>query len=126
MAKQQNVIRGSLSLTILALLQMQDMYGLQLISQIKKICNDQIYCPAGVIYPVLARLEAEGNISSKTVRVENNQKRIVYHIESLGEQYLEYLLNQYEKTTNGISLILQARQQKLNEKLCYNTKDVNV
>lgn len=107
--------RGVASLTILALLKREDMYGYQLVQETSRISGGRLTTQEGSLYPVLYRLLEQGLISDKRVLVGKRMTRIYYHLEPAGEARLRELIQEYEETTQGVFLIIQSGGEKENE-----------
>lgn len=109
----QNLFRrGVTSLVILALLKREDMYGYQLVQETARISCGKLTTQEGSLYPVLYRLLDQGLISDKRVLVGKRMTRIYYHLEPAGEKRLQELIAEYEETTQGVFLIIQAEGEK--------------
>lgn len=104
--------RGVTSLVILALLKREDMYGYQLVQETARISGGKLTTQEGSLYPVLYRLLDQGLISDKRVLVGKRMTRIYYHLEPAGEKRLQELITEYEETTQGVFLIIQAEGEK--------------
>lgn len=99
---QNNFRRGVMSLVILALLKREDMYGYQLVQETERCSGGRIVTQEGSLYPVLYKLLDQGLISDRKVQVGKRMVRVYYHLEPAGEQRLEELICEYEKTTRGV------------------------
>lgn len=68
--------KGSLVTIILKLLSKQDkMYGYEITQKVKKMTNGALNITEGALYPALHKLEAEGVLSVKVVRVDNRLRK---------------------------------------------------
>lgn len=99
---QNNFRRGVMSLVVLALLKREDMYGYQLVQETERGSGGMIATQEGSLYPVLYKLQDQGLISDKKVQVGKRMVRVYYHLEPAGEQRLEELIGEYERTTQGV------------------------
>ena len=99
--------RGVMSMIILSLLKKEDMYGYQLVQETERLSGGAVVTQEGSLYPVLYRLQDRGYISDRKILVGKRMTRVYYHIEEAGEQYLQSLVQEYNKLTKGIYQILQ-------------------
>ena len=104
---QSSFRRGVMSLVLLALLHREDMYGYQLVQQIQECSDGRIVTQEGSLYPVLYKLQDQGYISDRKVKVGKRMNRIYYHLEPSGEERLAELIREYEEMTRGVFMILE-------------------
>src|SRR3972149_1604569 len=67
--------RGDFSLLILGLLAGREMYGYELVAELRKRSDAVIDLPEGTVYPALRRLEREGLIGGRWVDAANGPRR---------------------------------------------------
>jgi PadR family transcriptional regulator PadR len=100
--------RGSMEMLVLHLLKRGDRYGFELTQLIDKHSEGIIKITLGSLYPLLYKLEEKGYVTEREALVGKRLKRIYYHLEEAGGQYLDELVNEYEETQRGIRRILQS------------------
>ena len=96
-------MRGKLSAMILCTLKSENLYGLQIIKEIKTLTNGQTDIKLPSLYSALHKLEAEGYITSYWENSEIGGKRRYSALTEKGRQYLvEHPLDfsQYENAPN--------------------------
>lgn len=59
-----DLLRGSLDLMVLSVLAKEPQYGYSIQQQLQAVSRDKVRLPAGTLYPLLYRLEAEQLIRS--------------------------------------------------------------
>lgn len=96
-----------LDLLILAALNKGDQHGYGITAIIKSQTNDLFNLREGVLYPILYRLCEEGKISSRPGATVNGRNRVYYHIEEPGKEYMNELMLEYIKGTQGINEYLE-------------------
>lgn len=101
---------GMLELAILHILCQGDLYGLEFTYLISEMTGDSMHFPTGSIYPILYQLVDAGYVSSTAD--SERKTRIYYHIEESGRQRLEFLTNDYLKTSDAIQSILAYKAPK--------------
>lgn len=109
---RNNFKKGSVEMLLLSLLSEQDLYGYQMTQLIVERGNGYITVPEGSLYPTLYKLEDKHLISSYKKQVGKRLKRIYYHIEEKGRDYLEELINEYYAVNECIEKIIQHTEKK--------------
>ncbi len=103
-----NFQRGVLPIVLLSLLKQEDMYGYQLVLETERRSSGRLITQEGSLYPVLYKLLSAGYISDTKKLVGKRMTRIYYHLEPSGEEYLNALIREYEKVTDGVFSIVNA------------------
>lgn len=80
MGKNFNFIKSDIKTLLLKLLSEKDMYGYQLIQELKERSNGFISLKDGCVYPILHSLEAAKLINSYWVEGKNGRKQKYYSI----------------------------------------------
>jgi DNA-binding PadR family transcriptional regulator len=81
--------RGEFGLLILALLGRREMYGYEIVAELKRSTEGAIDLPEGTVYPSLRRLERDGLIGGHWVDVgAGAPRRRYYRLTSDGERAL--------------------------------------
>ena len=109
---KNNFKKGSVEMLLLSLLSEQDLYGYQMTQLIIERGNGYITVPEGSLYPTLYKLEDKHYISSYKKQVGKRLKRIYYHIEDEGRDYLEELISEYYAVNDCITRIIQHAVRK--------------
>jgi PadR family transcriptional regulator PadR len=97
-----------MEMLVLHLLKSGDRYGFELTQLMEKHSKGIIKITLGSLYPLLYKLEERGYVTEREELVGKRLKRIYYHLEEKGEQYLDELVNDYEETQRGIRSILES------------------
>lgn len=103
---QSSFRRGVMSLVLLALLKREDMYGYQLVQETAASSGGRLTTQEGSLYPVLYKLQEQGLISDRRVKVGKRMTRVYYHLEPAGEVRLAELISDYEEMTQGVFQII--------------------
>ncbi len=103
--------RGVMSLVVLALLEREDMYGYQLVTEISQQSGGRITTQEGSLYPVLYKLEDAGLISSRKIPAGKRRQRILYHLEPTGVQRLREMAEEYRSTVEGVFMIIGEKNE---------------
>jgi DNA-binding PadR family transcriptional regulator len=80
--------RGEFGLLMLALLARREMYGYELLSQLRNTTDGAIDLPEGTVYPALRRLERDGLIAGRWVEVGSAPRRRYYALTLKGQTAL--------------------------------------
>ena len=116
---QNNYRKGVASLVILSLLRREDMYGYQLVQETARVSGGLLTTQEGSLYPVLYRLVEQGYITDRKVLVGKRMTRVYYHLEPLGAEHLDSLIQDYTNVTTGVFRILRAGENS-EENPCSN------
>ena len=106
-----NFQRGVLPIVILSLLKQEDMYGYQLVTETARRSNGKLATQEGSLYPVLYKLLEAGYISDTKKLIGKRMTRIYYHLEPSGNVYLEALVKEYEKITEGVFTVVNGASE---------------
>lgn len=100
--------KGVFELTILKLLNDEDLYGYSIIQKVKTMSEGLIVLKDGTLYPILYRLEDNLSIKSFWVNSDDlrGKPRKYYKITEAGKNTLEVMLKDYEEITLGVRKIL--------------------
>ena len=99
--------RGTVDLVVLGVLMQGDMYGYEIVKEIKEKSGGNYDIPLGTLYPVLYRFIENGYLSDRD-EIVNKRLRKYYHIEEKGREFYEELLSEYRKISQGVDLITKA------------------
>lgn len=95
---------GVPELLILRLLSRKEMYGYELVKEIRLASNESISLAEGVIYPLLHSLEKKGLVKPKK-KVVDSRSRIYYSITTKGGHRLDNLLQEWARVSGGIKAV---------------------
>lgn len=97
-------------LCILSLLaENKEMYGYELVKAMDERSEGMFSLPEGTIYPVLYRLEEQGLVQQRAVRVGKRMNRYYYSLTDAGRVFYEALLREYKAVQKGVELILSGK-----------------
>ena len=80
--------RGDLSLVLLAVLADREMYGYELVAELRRRSDGVFDLPEGTIYPALRRLERQGLLRARWVDAADGPRRRYYAPTQAGERVL--------------------------------------
>lgn len=105
---------GVPELAILRLLSQQEMYGYQLVRQIRLASKDALSLAEGVVYPTLHSLESRGLLASRDRLVEG-RSRVYYRLTRKGSKRLQSMQAEWQRVSGGLDSILGGDHGQLSE-----------
>lgn len=106
------IITGNTSMLILELISQRDMYGYELMDELKQRSNGKFNLKAGTLYPLLHNLEKERNVETYSKEF-NGKERKYYKITSAGKYELENQKQQWEEFYNAVNGVLGGKKSVL-------------
>jgi len=82
------LIKGTLSVMVLTLLNREPMYGYQIVSRIRECTNGAFEWTPGALYPSLHKMEAGGLIEGEWAGEAGTRRRKYYRITDAGRKVL--------------------------------------
>ncbi|MCL2078018.1 MAG: PadR family transcriptional regulator [Oscillospiraceae bacterium] len=115
MSYDGQLLKGTVSIMVLKLLSENDRYGYQIIKELEGRSDSVFMLNEGALYPVLHKLEKEGNISSYWEE-SGMRKRKYYHLTHKGSKLFESKRQEWLDFSSMVSKIL--RREQLCKKTC--------
>jgi PadR family transcriptional regulator, regulatory protein PadR len=103
------LLRGTLDLLILRTLLPGPSHGHAIAKHIQRTSEDLLQVETGSLYPALYRLERQGLIRSEWRTTENNRRARYYALTAAGRRQLTHELENWERLSRAINLVLQAQ-----------------
>src|SRR6185436_14354712 len=100
------VIKGTLEMLVLELLQHEPMHGWGITELIEFRSKGLLSINQSSLYPTLYRLVARGLVGSEWRTTENNRRARYYALTAAGRKHLGTERAQWEKLSRGVNLIL--------------------
>lgn len=85
MELDKSLVSGSMSLLVLKLLEDGDLYGYQMIEELRRRSEDAFRLKAGTLYPLLHSLEEKGLVTAYERTAESGKTRRYYHLTKQGQ-----------------------------------------
>ena len=96
-------MKGSIDILLLSLMDKRDMYGYEMVKELKEN-NDELYSMSeGTLYPALKRLETKMFLESYWEESDTGARRKYYRITKDGKKELGIKLNEWQKVSQLIS-----------------------
>jgi PadR family transcriptional regulator, regulatory protein PadR len=97
--------KGCLEMAILASLWGNRLYGLEILRALSE--RAQLDVAEGTVYPILARLKAEGLLSSEWVEAEAGHPRKYYWLTSAGRRRAQEMAEAWHAFSRNLSALVQ-------------------
>ena len=111
MADSMDLLQGTLDLLILRTLAAGPMHGWGVAQRIQQVSKDVLQIGQGSLYPALHRLEYKGWIRADWGLSENNRKARFYRLTATGRKQLERELENWERLSAAIGMVLTPEVQ---------------
>ena len=102
-----DLLQGTLDLIILRLLRAGPANGWDLTQSIQVVSKGALEVNYGSVYPALRRLEAQGWVTARWSRSENNRRARYYELTDTGRKQLVVERRAWERFASALGLILQ-------------------
>lgn len=102
-------LNGVPELVVLELLSRRPMYGYELVQAIKDESGGTLEFGEGCIYPLLHKLEARGDLSSRRLDV-GGRSRVVYRVTPGGSKQRSASMAQWSSIAEAIGRLMQGGQ----------------
>jgi transcriptional regulator len=107
MAKQVDLMQGTLEMLILKAVSLGKLHGYGVLLRIQQISGEQLVIQQGSLYPALYRLEHEGSIKSEWGESDNNRRAKYYTLTPAGRRQLTAETEKWNRMAGIIGTILQ-------------------
>lgn len=102
----KELLKGSISIMILSLLAKKNMYGYQMMQELKVISKDTFELKEGTLYPLLHGLEKDGAIESYWFDTEEGRRRKYYKITEDGRELLKQKKHEWSFFVDAINSVI--------------------
>lgn len=112
MAKQVDLMQGTLDLLILKAVSLGKLHGYGVLLRIQQISGEQLVIQQGSLYPALYRLEREGAIKGEWGESENNRRARYYTLTVAGRRQLAAETEKWNRMSDIMGSILSLTEVK--------------
>lgn len=103
--------KGAAELAVLAVVRPGPRYGLDILSEV--VAGGGLELSEGTIYPLLARLQREGKVTSEWVEEEGvSHPRKYYRLSPDGEETLAEMTAEWDRFARGMDRLLEGRRKE--------------
>jgi PadR family transcriptional regulator, regulatory protein PadR len=107
MVQSTDLLQGTLDMLILKTLAPGQEHGWAIAQRIQQVSNDVLQIGQGSLYPALHRLEYRGWIRAEWGASENNRRARFYSLTAAGRKQLNAELENWDRLTGAVNLVLQ-------------------
>lgn len=108
MKSDTQLVKGTVRLLILRLLDRERMYGYQMIQHLRDRSEGYFQVGEGALYPLLHEMENQGFLRAKWRDQEGRPKRRYYYLTAKGRKELARRLETWQGFTRAVDLVLEA------------------
>jgi len=113
MAKQSNLLQGTLDMLILKAVSLGPLHGYGVLLRIQQISGDRLEIMQGSLYPALYRLEHQGFIVSEWGESENKRQAKYYRLTAAGRRQLQDETGRWNRMADIIAGILDTKPEEI-------------
>ncbi len=107
MGIDKTLLSGSTALLLLKLLEQKDLYGYQMIEELRRRSDHTFDLKAGTLYPLLHTLEQKGFVETWEERSDNARPRKYYHLTSSGQKQLAEKETEWRTYASAVLKVLE-------------------
>ncbi len=111
MAKQLELLQGTLDMLILKAVSLGPLHGYGVLLRIQQISGDQLEIQQGSLYPALYRLEHQGLIKSEWGESDNKRKAKFYQLSASGKRRLQAETDNWNRMAQVMGSILDRKPE---------------
>jgi PadR family transcriptional regulator, regulatory protein PadR len=111
MSKPSDLIQGTLDLLILKTIVLEPVHGWAIAKRIQQVSNEVLQVTQGALYPALHRMEQQGWVRGTWRESETGREAKFYSLTKAGRVQLEKELEQWERLSNAVVLVIHAAQE---------------
>ena len=108
MAKNTDLMPGTLDMLILKTLSRGPLHGYGIAASIKRFSEDALTVEEGSLYPALQRLLLQGWVRAEWKMTDTNRRARYYTLTAAGRKQLGVELSQFEQMVAAIGRVLQS------------------
>ena len=107
MELDRSLVSGSIPLLVMKLLENRDMYGYEMIEELKNRSDDTFHLKAGTLYPLLHSLEEKGCVTAYEREAAAGKPRRYYHLTDQGRDALREKEDSWNSYARAVGQILK-------------------
>ena len=108
MAKQAEVMKGTLDLLVLKTLELEPRHGVGVADRIQQISGGTFVVKPGSLFPALHRLEQDGFIKGEWTQTPEGRRAKYYRLTAAGQKQLSTEKKHWARIVVAIGQILEA------------------
>src|SRR5436305_5766914 len=108
MAKQVDLVQGTLDMLILKAVSLGGLHGYGVLIRLQQLTGGQLQIQQGSLYPALYRLEHQGLITSEWGESDNKRKAKFYTLTAAGRKKLKTETESWNRFSMVVASVLDA------------------
>ena len=116
----KEIMKGSIDILLLSLMNSRDMYGYEMVKELKENSDELYSMSEGTLYPALKRLETKKFLTSYWEESNTGAKRKYYQITKSGTKELSRKLKEWEKVSQLIQSSSEGKKWRQPSKPIFN------
>lgn len=104
--QQQELLKGNTETLLLSLLELEPMYGYQIVKEMNQRSGGYFAFKEGTLYPALHRLERDNLVEGHWHDTLNGVARRYYYITARGRQALAERLKEWQRFSRAMNAIM--------------------
>ena len=104
---EKSLVSGSIPLLVLKLLEGGDLYGYQMIDELRRRSDDTFRLRAGTLYPLLHTLEEKGLVTAYEQTADSGKTRRYYHLTKQGRNALREKEDAWNAYARAVGRVLK-------------------
>jgi transcriptional regulator len=112
MAKQGDMLQGTLEMLILKALSLEPIHGYGILVRIQQLSKERLQIQQGSLYPALYRLESRGLIRAEWGESVNGRRAKFYQLSTSGKRQLRIETEQWNRLSSGVAGVMDALPEK--------------
>ena len=108
MKQDTQLVKGTVRLLILRLLEGEPMYGYQMIQHLRDRSEGYFQLGEGALYPLLHEMEGEGFLRAEWRVQESRPPRRYYHLTAKGKKELARRVEHWQGFTRAVGRVMEA------------------
>ena len=113
MAKQAELLPGTLDLLVLKAVSLSPQHGYGVLLRIEQITGGTLSIEQGALYPALYRLERQGSLACEWGTSENNRRAKFYRLTPAGRKQLCRETESWNRLVAALGAALSARTEEV-------------
>jgi transcriptional regulator len=113
MAKQAELLPGTLDLLILKAVSLGPLHGYGILLRIQQISGGALLVEQGALYPALYRLEEQDLLAAEWGTSENNRRAKYYSLTRGGEKRLRQETESWNRVAAAMNTVLRATPEEV-------------
>lgn len=106
MAKNNDMLPGTLAMLVLRVLQPGALHGYAIAQRIHTLSKELLQVEEGSLYPALQRMLLKGWVQAEWGISETNRKVRFYKLTAAGRKQLQAEMNDFDRVLEGIQAVL--------------------